>query len=87
LLAGAESNALRESARAASKRVGIDLDIYSVGTDGLADPSAAFAAAYGIDANGAVLVRPDGFVAWRAKEGNGVSTEQIERVLATVLSR
>lgn len=87
LLAGAGSNALRESARAASKHVGIDLDIYSVGTDGLVDPSAAFAAAYGIDANGAVVVRPDGFVAWRTKDGKGVSTEQIERVLVTVLSR
>ena len=38
------------------------LDAYVVGGGEVRDPAAAFAAAYGISAAGAVLVRPDGFV-------------------------
>jgi hypothetical protein len=38
---------------------------YCVGRD-LADSAGEFAAAYGLSATGAALVRPDGFVGWRA---------------------
>jgi hypothetical protein len=31
--------------------------------------SAAAAAAYGIDPDGAVLIRPDGHIAWRSRKG------------------
>lgn len=39
---------------------------YCVGRD-LADPTDHFAAAYGLSSTGAVLIRPDGFVGWRAR--------------------
>jgi putative polyketide hydroxylase len=65
----------------------MDLDIHRAGADGLADPSDGLASAFGIARTGAVLVRPDGFVAWRAKNGEGASADQIERVLAKLLSR
>lgn len=41
------------------------LTVHVVGRD--ADPQQRFAAACGLDSSGACLVRPDGFVAWRAK--------------------
>jgi putative polyketide hydroxylase len=40
-------------------------EFHRVGRDGLADPAGAFCDAYGITRSGAVLVRPDGFVAER----------------------
>jgi 2-polyprenyl-6-methoxyphenol hydroxylase-like FAD-dependent oxidoreductase len=87
LLAGAQSSAWCESASAAAKHLRIDLDIRRVGADGLTDPLGDFAAAFELTPAGAVLVRPDGFVAWRAKNGDGAAVEKIESALATVLAR
>ena len=52
---------------AAARRGGLPLAVFGVG-DGhdLEDPAARFPGAYGLEAGGAVLVRPDGHVAWRA---------------------
>jgi 2-polyprenyl-6-methoxyphenol hydroxylase-like FAD-dependent oxidoreductase len=44
-----------------------------------------FAEAYGLEADGAVLVRPDGVVAWRARSGAG--RDQITHALATALAK
>lgn len=87
LLAGAEGSAVCESARAAAEQAKIGLDIHRVGADGLADPYGGFGAAYGIAPAGAVLVRPDGFVAWRSKTGDGGSTREIASAFTTVLCR
>lgn len=87
LLAGTESDAWCESARAAARDSGIGLDIHRVGTDGLADPSGGFAPAYGIAPAGAVLVRPDGFVAWRAKTGDGANAGRLASALARISSK
>ena len=53
----------------------------------LRDPGGAFAAAYGISPAGAVLVRPDGFVAWRARDATGTSEAAIGDVLDALLLR
>ena len=43
--------------------------VYQVGAhEGLADPEGRFCETYGIGPRGAVLVRPDGFVAWRSRD-------------------
>jgi putative polyketide hydroxylase len=65
----------------------IDLDIHRVGADGLTDPTRGFLSAFGIDPTGTILVRPDGFVAWRAKTGDNASTAKMENALSTILSR
>jgi putative polyketide hydroxylase len=68
VLAGPEGGACVEAARSVAKDVeGLELDVHVVGGRDLPDPERRFAAAYGLTASGAVLVRPDGFVAWRAK--------------------
>ncbi|HXQ25290.1 MAG TPA: FAD-dependent monooxygenase [Candidatus Acidoferrales bacterium] len=87
LLAGPEGNAWCESARAAAKQLGIDVDVHQMGASGLTDPSGGFAAAYGIAPTGAVLVRPDGFVAWRAKNAEGATSQRLASALASVLCR
>jgi len=50
---------------------------------GWGDPAKMFAKAYGISTTGAVLVRPDGFVAWRAK----TAVPRPEQTLADVMER
>ena len=87
LLAGPEGNAWTEAARDGAKLLGIDLDVHKIGENGLADPFGVCTSAYGISPSGAVLVRPDGFVAWRAKTGDGASVERIKSVLARLLCR
>jgi putative polyketide hydroxylase len=87
LLAGPEGNSWTEAARDGAKPLGIDLDVHKIGGNGLTDPSGGFPAAYGITRTGAVLVRPDGFVAWRVKTGDSASAERIKSALATLLCR
>ena len=67
-------------AREAARRAGIDLDVHQI-----SQPD--FAAAYGISASGAVLVRPDGFVAWRSATAGDGSPSTWDGIFATVLCR
>jgi hypothetical protein len=89
LLAGPRGDAWRDAARGAAERLGIGLDAHLVddGTGELTDTDAHFRAAYGISPGGAVLVRPDGFVAWRAAEATGATADDLAGVLARVLCR
>lgn len=87
LLTGPEANAWADCAGAAAKQLQVSLDIHSVGKAGLTDPSGEFQHAYGISPSGALLVRPDGFIAWRAKSAEGASIERFTRVLRSVLCR
>ena len=50
-----------------------------------ADP--AWAAAYGVTNQGAVLIRPDGYIAWRARETVDDPAGALDSALTTVLSR
>jgi 2-polyprenyl-6-methoxyphenol hydroxylase-like FAD-dependent oxidoreductase len=47
----------------------------------------AFTEAYGITPVGAVLVRPDGVVGWRARNGEGASEQTLRRAMAALLCR
>ena len=88
LLAGSEAGAWCEAAREAAGRLGLDLDVHSVGTpDGLGDPDGAFEDAYGITPAGAVIVRPDGFVGWRAQTDGDATAQAAASALAALLSR
>jgi 2-polyprenyl-6-methoxyphenol hydroxylase-like FAD-dependent oxidoreductase len=88
MLAGPEGSSWCEAAREASGQAGIALDIHRLETQGaLADPERAFPAAYGITPGGAVLVRPDGFVAWRAKSAETASADRLSEALTSILCR
>ncbi|GAA3731873.1 putative polyketide hydroxylase [Spinactinospora alkalitolerans] len=65
LLAGERADGWADGVRGVAARSGVPVGVHRVGAD-LHDPDGAFATAYRLDARGAVLVRPDGFVAWRA---------------------
>jgi hypothetical protein len=66
LLAGTQGEKWLAAARTAADAFsGLPIDAWRIGS-GLGDPDANFLATVGIGADGATLVRPDGFVAWRA---------------------
>ncbi len=97
--AGAEWVAAAAQASAAT---GVAIATHVVGEPGSALPvvdlaphrtrlsslfSAPFPATYGIDPSGAVLVRPDGYVAWRQKLHSPNAPGLLTRALTTVLCR
>jgi 2-polyprenyl-6-methoxyphenol hydroxylase-like FAD-dependent oxidoreductase len=85
LIAGSEGASWREAARAATSQLPkLALRVHVVGTD-IGDPDANFAAAYGLSNSGAALVRPDGFVAWRAKSMVGDPRTALAQALGTIL--
>jgi 2-polyprenyl-6-methoxyphenol hydroxylase-like FAD-dependent oxidoreductase len=70
LLTGREGDAWREAARRADLPSWPPLRVHAIGEGGdLTDPDGTWQEAYGVEAAGAVLVRPDGYVAWRSKAG------------------
>ncbi|HEY4036073.1 MAG TPA: FAD-dependent monooxygenase, partial [Ktedonobacteraceae bacterium] len=70
LLVGAQGTAWSEAAYHVEQHMGLELPVHSVGgVNGWKDVEGRFGEAYGVDATGAVLVRPDGFVAWRTSGG------------------
>jgi putative polyketide hydroxylase len=72
LLTGAGGAAWQEAANSHS------LDVHQIA-------HADFCDAYGIGLQGAVLVRPDGFVAWRAKSMEAEPRATLARSMATIL--
>ena len=69
LLAGADGDAWRHAAKAAAPSWP-PLIAHTIGIDSeVSDPDSQWQPAYGVDADGAVLVRPDGYVAWRNRSG------------------
>ena len=70
LFAGPEAAEVRE----------VGLDVVRMGRD-VEDPGGGFLKAYGIEPTGAVLVRPDGFIAWRGNDSHGDLPAAIARML------
>jgi 2-polyprenyl-6-methoxyphenol hydroxylase-like FAD-dependent oxidoreductase len=87
LLTTAEGNATWRHAAGLMlhTRPGLVLDCYAVGVDVQEETSAqhTFADAYGLESGGAVLVRPDGFVAWKTHS----MPERADETLAQALDR
>jgi putative polyketide hydroxylase len=86
LLAAPQGGAWAAAARDAGKSAGVGDDAYTFGQE-LSDPDNGFAAAYGLTASGAALVRPDGFVAWRSKSAEDHPREILQKVFASMLCK
>jgi putative polyketide hydroxylase len=86
LLTGPAGAAWAKAAPEATKTLnGLTLATHVVGGTDLSDPEHRFLAGYGITESGATLVRPDGFVAWRAKDMTSDARGELTRVLGKVL--
>ncbi|WP_405366012.1 FAD-dependent monooxygenase [Kitasatospora sp. NBC_00039] len=84
LLTGATPGRWPAAARAASRQLGVPLTVHGIGGAGeLSDPDGTWAKSYGVSEAGAVLVRPDGVVAWRSPGARS----DAEHALGTALAR
>ena len=84
LLAGADGQAWCEAAASAGKELGVGVEAYRDGADFGSD---RFAELYGVGSAGALLVRPDGFVAWRAADASEDAAAELRGALARALLR
>ncbi|MET8681486.1 FAD-dependent monooxygenase [Streptomyces sp. NPDC004647] len=91
LLSGSDGTGWHEAALRVAERLSLPLDSYRIGTgpqDDLApEKDADWAGLHGTAADGAVLVRPDGFVAWRAAGTVPDQERTLTDVLESLLSR
>jgi 2-polyprenyl-6-methoxyphenol hydroxylase-like FAD-dependent oxidoreductase len=86
LLAGARGETWVAAAHEAAQRLGVRVDAHAVGAHGgLMDADGAFGGLYGIEASGAVLVRPDGHVAFRAQRAAADPARELSDALGRVL--
>ncbi|MFC0597546.1 FAD-dependent monooxygenase [Streptomyces palmae] len=79
LLVGPEADAWAAAARRAGRLLSVPVEVYHLDGE-LAEP-------HGLGAFGALLVRPDGHVAWRASDAGADPDRDFERVLRAVLAR
>jgi hypothetical protein len=73
--------------KAASDYDGLELEAYCVGGAELRLLSESFTDAYDVSETGAVIVRPDGFVTWRATSTSGEPAAAVAAALGAALGR
>jgi putative polyketide hydroxylase len=84
LLTGAEGGAWAQAAASIAKTARPGLVAHVTGGSGeLGDAEGTWRAAYGLEPDGAILIRPDGYVGWRSRGG----ADDPGRVLADALDR
>jgi 2-polyprenyl-6-methoxyphenol hydroxylase-like FAD-dependent oxidoreductase len=88
LLAGPEGSAWTDVCRSAVEEfTGFQIEAHVVGRGDLPDPECQFPTAFGLSPSGAALVRPDGFVAWRAESLPANPTDSLRRALRALLMK
>jgi 2-polyprenyl-6-methoxyphenol hydroxylase-like FAD-dependent oxidoreductase len=85
LIAAPAGKAWLGAAQSSANELGVPLDAYVVDAGELRDPEGRFADAYGISGAGAVLVRPDGMVGWRALDATRASDGVVRDALRSLL--
>jgi putative polyketide hydroxylase len=93
LLAGPAGRAWHEAGSRVAEALGVPLECHRIGGDAEQGPvlrpeeGPDWARAHGVGEEGAVLVRPDGFMAWRATGAADRPVQVLTEVLDTILSR
>jgi 2-polyprenyl-6-methoxyphenol hydroxylase-like FAD-dependent oxidoreductase len=87
LLTGSDGGSWVEAAANVTERLkGMDVRAYVVGPKGdIVDSKKEFEVAAGISSTGALLVRPDGFVAWRERRTPADCEKKLEKVMRQML--
>jgi putative polyketide hydroxylase len=85
LLTGAQGTAWRQAA-AGLDGAGAPVAVLSPGRE-LADSDGLFVQRYGVGDSGAVLVRPDGYVAWRAGMATADAAPALRDAVSWALGR
>ncbi len=79
-----EEPAWQEAASRVAGELGIAIDTVRPGDDYPLEDAASVRTAFGIGSGGASLIRPDGYVAWRAVDRPGDPQTELRDALATV---
>ncbi|MGW7008479.1 FAD-dependent oxidoreductase [Streptomyces sp. NPDC054933] len=91
LLCGTGGRRWYDAGQRVADRWELPLECYRVGPDAdhdlVSEPGADWAQVHGTSSDGAVLVRPDGFVAWRAAAATAEPEAALTAVLQSVLRR
>ena len=86
LLAGSDGAAWRAAAQEAAEARRVPIEVLTVGEAAdLKAQTGRFEELYGVEPDGAVLVRPDGFVGWRAQHAANTPAEALAGALETIL--
>ncbi|QBD76904.1 FAD-binding monooxygenase [Ktedonosporobacter rubrisoli] len=87
LLTGPDGQDWRAAACSVAARLNLEIDVYCIGAEAelVDDPKNCWLAQAGIHNNGALLVRPDGFVGWRSRGGDAHPLQTLEQVLSHIL--
>jgi hypothetical protein len=86
LLTGPDGAPWARAGTAFAYQCGVPLSIYRVGAD-LLDVDAKWAERFGVTAAGAVLLRPDGYIAWRARTVTSSAATTLREALARIMFR
>jgi putative polyketide hydroxylase len=88
VLAGSSGREWGVAAREFAERQGLPLVAYTVGANGdIRCADDLWKATYAIEDDGAVLVRPDGFVAWRSRSGSSDTRREMKRAISTAIGK
>jgi putative polyketide hydroxylase len=88
LLTGPDGTSWHEAAAAVAASLSIGLAAYRIGQDGdLLDLEQGWSTRMGVSSEGAVLIRPDGFVSWRSSTLATAPGPMLEQVLTHLLCR
>jgi putative polyketide hydroxylase len=87
LMSGPRDEIWRSAAQAAAQDLGLPLSVHAIGPGGDLEPEGDWAQLYGLDALGAVLVRPDGHVAWRTRGQSNDALALMRHALAASSGR
>lgn len=85
LLTGANGTRWQEAAAAAAQSSGVDIEVIALNT--AADPDGTWAQRREIDDDGAILVRPDVHVGWRARTCPDDPVRALGQAVARILSQ
>ncbi|WP_067127786.1 FAD-dependent monooxygenase [Microtetraspora malaysiensis] len=88
LLTGSGGDPWTRAAREAADRLGVELAVCTIAPGAaITDPEGRWPGSAGIAEDGALLVRPDQFVAWRVPALPAAPADDLTRVLTQVLAR
>ena len=88
LLAGPKGQPWCDAADSVAESLGVTLTAHRVAPDGtLVDASSSFSEAFGTGTDGAVLVRPDGVIAWRSTAAAADPRSELEWAMRRLLFR
>jgi putative polyketide hydroxylase len=85
LLAGPKGQAWSNAARHIGAMLRIDIMAYQMGWD--FSDTGDFLQLTGLDADGALVARPDGFICWRSRKGDCDADASLAAVLSHILSK